>query len=116
MTAGLFMLIAILERLRRSGALVLTTGPCPQPVGVLVAGSGENGIAVVESIGTTLQALQTAGGYSSLSVVPGGGCTPSTAEVEDTTTGDVSLEDPTVADPDVATALVARADILRMIF
>ncbi len=94
-----------------SGALVLTTGPCPQPVGVLVA--GENGLAVVESIGTTLQALQSAGGYSSLSVVPGGGgCTPSTAEVEDTTTGDVSLEDPTFADPDVAEALVARADML----
>lgn len=46
-------------------------------------------------------------------MVPGGGgCTPTTAEVEDTTTGDVSLEDPTVADPDVAEALVARADIL----
>lgn len=88
----------------------LTRGPCPQPVGVLVA--GEEGRAAVESIGTTLSALKSAGGYSSLSVVSGGGgCTPSTAEVEDAN-GDVSLEDPTVPDPDVAEALVARADML----
>ena len=95
-----------------SGALVLTQGPCPQPVGVFVSGDPAARRGYAESISTTLQALKSAGGYSSLSVVPGGGgCTPTTAEVEDAN-GDVSLEDPTVPDPDVAEALVARADML----
>jgi len=95
-----------------SGALVLTSGPCPQPVGILIAGTAGTAVTIVGAIGPTLQALMSAGGYSSLSVVPGGGgCTPTTAEVE--VDGVTTLEDPTVADPDVAQALVVRADFMN---
>ncbi len=95
-----------------SGALVLTTGPCPQPVGVLLGGADAAGTAVlVESIGSTLQALQSAGGYSSLSIVPGGGgCNQSVAQIQ-LPDGSTTLEDPTVADPDVAQALAVLPDL-----
>jgi hypothetical protein len=95
-----------------SGALVLTVGPCPQPVGVLVSGNGSK--AVVEAIGSTLNALQSAGGYSSLSIIPGGtSCTPSVTQIQvpGGSSSDWTLEDPTVADPDVAQALVVLPDL-----
>jgi hypothetical protein len=54
-----------------SGALVTTIGACPQPVGMLVGGKGP--LTYVTGLPSVLQALKTAGGYSSLSIVAGGG-------------------------------------------
>jgi hypothetical protein len=62
-----------------SGALVMTTGSCPQPVGIFEGLSNTNGDGFVLPIGSETAALisASAGAYTSLSVVPGGaGCTP----------------------------------------
>ena len=94
-----------------SGALILTVGPCPHPVGVLEGTgtdikTGAKGIAAT-SISGVLQALQTAGGYSNLSIVPGGGgCSSNLAEIGDGGSPQTfTLQDATVPDADVATAL-----------
>ncbi len=66
-----------------SGALVTTVGPCPQPVGMVVGRNSAGTAVIVASLPDVLAALQRAGGYSSLSVVGGGGgCTSSTSEIE----------------------------------
>lgn len=89
-----------------SGALVLTVGPCPQPEGIVISGNSTH--VLVEAIGPTMTALMSAGGYSSLSVVPGGaGCSPTTAQVQDF--GDSNPADFTVADPNVPDSDVAQA-------
>lgn len=96
-----------------SGALVLTVGPCPQPVGIVIGGGSTH--VFVEPIAPTMQALKTAGGYTSLSVVPGGaGCTPTTSQVQDfgdDNPADFTLQDATVPDPDVAQALAVMPNL-----
>jgi hypothetical protein len=93
-----------------SGSLVLTVGPCPQPVGVLVSKESSTGRTMALPIAGVLNALQAAGGYTSLSIVPGGGgCTPTVGEVA--TGSSSSLQDLTLPDPDVALALLALPDL-----
>jgi hypothetical protein len=96
-----------------SGSLVLTVGSCPQPVGLLIAKNSN--VAFVEPIGPTMSALMSAGGYSSLSVVQGGGgCTPTTSQVQnfgDDNSADFTLQDATIPDQDVAQALSAAPNL-----
>jgi len=98
-----------------SGALVLTVGPCPQPIGMIEGSGVLNGknVVVIESIGPVLNALKSAGGYSSLSIVSGGGgCSSNLAEVGDGGTPQIfTLQDVTVPDPDVARALAVLPDV-----
>lgn len=98
-----------------SGALVLTAGSCPQPVGVVIGGNTKTGIVFVEPIGSTMKALISAGGYQTLSVVSGGaGCTPTTSQVQDfgdDNPADFTLQDATVPDPDVAQALAVLPNV-----
>ena len=94
-----------------SGALVTTVSTCPQPVGLLVAGNGPH--TIVTSLPSVLQALQNAGGFSPLSVIPGGGgCTPALSQIQvpGGSSADFTLADATVADPDVAQALTVLPD------
>ena len=96
-----------------SGSLVLTVGSCPQPVGLYVAQNSNSGF--VEPIGPTMNALISAGGYSSLSVVQGGsGCTTDTSQVQnfdDDNSADFTLQDATVPDQDVAQALTVAPNL-----
>jgi len=102
-----------------SGALVLTTGSCPQPVGMVVGGNSTSTfvapLAATGSIPGVLQALQTAAGSSSsFVVVPGGGGCTATGQAE-VVLGDGSIEavDATVPDSDVLKALNALPDFLN---
>lgn len=89
-----------------SGALVLTTGTCPQPIGMLESANKNTGRTSAMAIVQVLQTLNFVSGDSTYSIVPGGSCAPSTmGEVTDTTTGNTTLEDLAVPDPDVAQAL-----------
>jgi len=96
-----------------SGALVLSRGPCPQPVGMVVGKDSER--VYVAPISGVLQSLELAGGFSSnsLSVVPGkGGCTP-TGEVEVVlANGSTQMVDGTVPDLDVLRAMNALPHFL----
>src|SRR5205823_1589103 len=79
-----------------SGALVLTRGSCPQPIGVFSGlGAGKHAIAPIAAV---LQNLQSSGGLSTLAVVPtGGGC--GVAQIEISTgelESDYTLADGTV--------------------
>ncbi|MHB8383539.1 MAG: hypothetical protein ACYDC3_14525 [Candidatus Binataceae bacterium] len=97
-----------------SGAIVTTIGPCPQPVGMVEGGNTNGTAAVVASIPKVLQALQSAGSFSGLSILAGGGgCTPSTSQIQvpGGSSADFTLEDATIADPDVAQALVVLPDL-----
>jgi hypothetical protein len=77
---------------------------------VVVRGAAAH--AIVTALPWVLQELESAGGYSSLSVVAGGGgCTPSTGEIELPDGTGYTMEDPTVADPDVVEALAALPDL-----
>jgi hypothetical protein len=101
-----------------SGALVTTLGPCPQPVGMAVAEKDDGSAAVVTAIPKVLQALNTAGGYSGLSIVAGGGgCTPSTSQIQvpGGSSADFTLQDATIADPDVAQALTVLPDFTQYV-
>jgi len=96
-----------------SGALVTTVGTCPQPVGMLGGGNTVGTAAVVTAIPKVLQALQSAGSFSGLSIVAGGGgCTPSTSQIQvpGGSSADFTLQDATIADPDVAQALTVLPD------
>jgi hypothetical protein len=79
----------------------------------MVVGPTNSGTAVADtSLPSVLQALQRAGGYSSLYIVAGGGgCTPSTSQIELSDETGYTMEDPTVADPDVVQALVALPEL-----
>lgn len=93
-----------------SGSLVLTTGPCPQPVGMVESENKANGTNTAMPIAQVLQTLNFASG-NTYTVVPGGSCTSSTiGEVTDTTSGVTTMQDLTVADPDVVQALNALPD------
>ncbi len=96
-----------------SGALILTNpaaGMCPQPVGMLEAGSGKTTIAAPISASSpegVLELLDFASGTNTYSIVPSTtSCTPTKmAYVTDTTTQATTLQDITVPDPDVAAAI-----------
>lgn len=97
-----------------SGALVLTEGSCPQPVGMLVGGTQSGTVAYVSPIAGVLQNLQTAAGSSaSYVIVPGGGGCTATGQIEveesDLSTATV---DGTTPDPDILAALNARNDFM----
>ena len=72
-----------------SGALVMTTDTCPQPVGLFHAGVATTKVGVVSPITTVLQQLEAAGGYSELSIVPG--CTPSEPQMTQDEQADRSM-------------------------
>jgi hypothetical protein len=93
-----------------SGALVLTTSACPQPVGMVVAGNSST--SIVSPISSVLSSLEEAGGLqpNSLSIVPDGGCAPSNQVEVDLPSGGTQFMDGTVPDPDVAQALNALPD------
>jgi hypothetical protein len=62
-----------------SGSLVLTQDVCPQPVGIIISHSGA--IDIAEELSPTLEALQSAGNYSNLSLASSG-CAPSQSQFE----------------------------------
>jgi hypothetical protein len=103
-----------------SGAMVLSTGSCPQPVGMVVGGNSAvtfvAPLAATGSVPGVLQALQTAAGTGSpsLAMVPGGsGCT-ATAQAEIVNSdGSTSPVDADTADADVAQALSVLPDFLN---
>ena len=87
-----------------SGALVLTSDSCPQPVGMIIGGNATYDF--INGLGPVLSSLQGAGNYSGLSIVPGGsGCTPSASQVAANAT----------LDSDVTTAVNAMADMQAFI-
>jgi hypothetical protein len=104
-----------------SGAMVLSTGSCPQPVGMVVGGDPSLSktfvapFAATGSVPGVLQALQTAAGSgsASLAIVPGGaGCTATGQAEIVNSDGSTSPVDATVADTDVAQALNVLPDFL----
>jgi hypothetical protein len=97
-----------------SGSLVLSTGSCPEPVGMDVGGNSNSTVTYVAplaaagSVPGVLQALQTAAGSGSpsLAMVPGGAGCPATGQAEIVNSDDsTSAVDANVADTDVAQAL-----------
>jgi len=90
-----------LGELGDSGALVLTTGTCPQPVGLLEGGDSGKTVSYVIPMANVTAGLisASAGAYTNLSVVPGGGgCTPAS----------------TAPDSDVVAAMDARPALLEL--
>ena len=104
-----------------SGAMVLSTGACPQPVGMVVGGKpGVTYVAPFAATGSSqgvLKALQMAAGSGSpsLAIVPGGGGCTATGQAEIVNPdGSTSPVDATVADTDVAEALNVLPDFLNL--
>lgn len=87
-----------------SGALVLTSDQCPQPVGLYVGDNGKNGF--VTDMPAVLNALQSVGSYTQLSIVPGAsGCSAPAAQV-------AAYDTP---DADAALALNAQGDLETLV-
>jgi hypothetical protein len=102
MFSNVILATSSLGDLGDSGALVLTTDSCPQPVGLYIGGNGTYDF--VAAMPGVFSALKNAanGAYSTLSVVPGGaGCQPPAGQI-------AGYQTP---DPDVGQALNVQSDL-----
>ena len=95
-----------------SGALVLTTGSCPQPVGIIDSGGSDH--TNVAPLPGVLAALVAVGGLSSLSVVPpaGSACNTNGQAYAEAADGSVQIVNTATPDPDVMAAIHALPDFL----